>query len=86
MGTAGATGAAGPDGVIGIFIGAVCCGPVGLCTGADCCGAGREPSIRELPLREAVYERLNEVSMKMMATADVILPRKVPGPLLPKMV
>jgi len=80
-GAAGATGAAGAADAPGAPGAA---GAPGPCTGAVCCGAGRVPSISELPLREAVYERLNEVSMKMMATAVVILPRKVPGPLLPR--
>jgi len=33
-----------------------------------------------------VYDSESDVSMKTMATAVVILPRKVPAPLLPKTV
>lgn len=69
--------------------GAVAAGADGNGAGADTgfSAAGRDaPSMSEEVLFTDVYDSESDVSMKTMATAVVILPRKVPAPLLPKTV
>jgi len=55
-------------------------GTVCLVTGADA------PSIKADVFLDAVYVKVIDVSIKIMATAAVIFPRKVPAPLEPKTV
>ncbi len=55
-------------------------GTVCLFTGADA------PSIKADVFLDAVYVKVIDVSIKIMATAAVIFPRKVPAPLEPKTV
>jgi len=56
-------------------------------TGAACLAAGADTlSIKPDGLLDAVYVNVIEVSMKMIATAAVNFPRKVPAPPEPKTV
>lgn len=78
---AGAAGVAGAgDGAAGGAAGRGFAGIDCFVTGAD------EPDIKEEDCRLAMYVKAKEVSMKIMATAAVIFPRKVPAPLDPKTV
>jgi hypothetical protein len=74
---------AGPGAVAGNAGGAAGFGTAGtacLVTGADA------PSIKADVFLDAVYVKVIDVSIKIMATAAVIFPRKVPAPLEPKTV
>jgi len=74
---------AGPGTVAGNAVGAAGFGTAGsacLVTGAD------DPSIKLEVFLDAVYVKVIDVSIKIMATAAVIFPRKVPAPLEPKTV
>ena len=82
-----ATGAAGVFAAPGTAAGAAG-GAAGLgATGTVCLVTGVDtPSIKPEVFLDAVYVNVMDVSMKMMATAAVIFPRKVPAPLEPNTV
>jgi hypothetical protein len=75
-------------GAAGAFAAAAAGDVAGLgATGAACLAAGAGAlSIKPDGLLDAVYVNVMEVSMKMIATAAVNFPRKVPAPPEPKTV